>query len=323
MPETLYSYQDICLFPKYSPYRSRSEPGCSPATEFGGRGFKLPVLPANMACTIDTKLARWMSENDYFYIMHRFNVDHSHPVNQDNMAFLRIANEEKWKTISISVGVQSDDLDFLKLCVEKNLRIDYLTIDIAHAHSVRMKQMLQSIHELDFKAPFYRRDGAAIAWSNVPVKYRPFIIAGNVATPEAMLDLESWGADSVKVGIAAGKACRTFNETGFGVPMFSCILECSEVAKKPIISDGGISECGDFAKSLRAGATMVMAGSIFAACKDAPGENLFKNDPKGIWSDTITHKIYYGSASEHNKHSKHHIEGTKVELLCNGMTYEE
>lgn len=68
-----YSYQDIFLKPRYSEFHSRSE--ISLTTELGGQPFALPVLPANMACTINTELARWMSANGYFYIMHRFNAN--------------------------------------------------------------------------------------------------------------------------------------------------------------------------------------------------------------------------------------------------------
>ena len=302
--EPYYSYQDVFLKPRYSPYHSRSNADTS--ISFGPRCFKIPVVPANMVCAIDTNLARWMSANDYFYIMHRFNVDHSHPVNQDNMAFVKLANEENWKTVSISIGVQEEDKEFLNRCAKEGLRIDYLTIDIAHAHSIRMKEMLECIHRWIFGG-----------------KFQPFIIAGNVATPEAVIDLETWGADSVKVGIAQGGACTTFGMTGFGIPMFTCIQECSQVAKKPVIADGGIRTDGDFAKALVAGGTVVMAGSVFAACEDSPAESVRRFDGDHYKHDEITHKIYYGSASEYNKRTKHHVEGTKLELACNGMTYAE
>jgi GMP reductase len=43
-----------------------------------------------------------------------------------------------------------------------------------------------------------------------------FVIAGNVATPEAVIDLENWGADATKVGVGPGKVCITKLKTGFG-----------------------------------------------------------------------------------------------------------
>jgi GMP reductase len=37
-----------------------------------------------------------------------------------------------------------------------------------------------------------------------------------VATPEAVIDLENWGADATKVGMGPGKVCITKLKTGFG-----------------------------------------------------------------------------------------------------------
>ena len=320
------SYQDVFLIPEFSGYHTRDEADTS--VKLGGRKFKLPIVPANMECVIDTDIARKMSANDYFYVMHRFNKDKTKPANTDNLEFVTRANLEKWKTISISIGVKEEDKILIEFCLKEKLRVDFITIDIAHAHNIRMKEMIGFVREVTYTNKL----------KGLPI---PFIIAGNVATPDAVRDLEEWGADSVKVGIAQGGACTTYGMTGFGVPMFSCMLECAEVAKKPLIADGGIKTNGDFAKAIRAGATMVMAGSTFAACKDAPGENIceqvpyfdldtgatyFNGQPRGVVNTRngeILRKIYYGSASEYNKGSKRHVEGRKIELPCNGLTYEE
>ena len=309
---TYYSYQDVFLKPRYSEFHSRSEADVS--VKLGNKTFKVPVMPANMKCTIDVDKAKYMSENNYFYVMHRFNSDHSSAPNTDNKKFIEMANRESFKNISISLGVKDEDKELIEYCVKQNLAIDYITIDIAHAHSIRMKEMLEFLHSV-YKKGLYER---------------PFIIAGNVASPAAVVDLENWGADATKVGIAAGKACRTFNETGFGVPMFSIILECAAVARKPIIADGGISECGDIAKALRAGGTMVMAGGMFACSSDSPAETIYKNFSTGeVKDDFITpvikrkeYKRYFGSASQFNTNSDKHVEGTLVELECDGVTYE-
>lgn len=315
MANTYYSYQDIILKPNYSKFLSRDDVNVS--TQFGPRQFQMPVVPANMTCVINSELARWMSANDYFYIMHRFNVDHTHPANKDNREFLQMANEENWKTISISVGVKEEDREFLKFVAENKYRVDYITIDIAHAHSIRMKEMLEFVRGITFDAKLKAIHPSGLT-AEVVLPHQPFIIAGNVATPEAVRDLEDWGADCVKVGIAQGDACTTYGQTGFGVPMFSCMLECAAVATRPIIADGGIRMNGDFAKALVAGGSMVMAGSIFAACIDSPAESVVHLD-----HDNAVSKRYYGSASEHNKGSHRHIEGRMVELPCNGMTYVE
>lgn len=312
MSKTYYSYSEVFLKPRYSEFHSRSEADTS--ITFGNQTFKLPVVPANMECTMNVDKAKYMSENEYFYIMHRFNKDKNEPANTDNKKFIEVANNENWKNISISLGVKEEDVELIHYCILKNLRIDFLTIDIAHAHSVRMKEMLEFLHSV-YKRGAYER---------------PFIIAGNVAAAGAVVDLENWGADATKVGIAQGDACTTYGQTGFGAPMFSCIQECADVATKPIIADGGIRTNGDFAKALVAGGHMVMAGSIFAACIDSPAETVYReiitNELSNRGAGKIIvkpYKTYYGSASAKNKGANIHVEGRVVELECNKMTYAE
>ena len=112
-----------------------------------------------------------------------------------------------------------------------------------------------------------------------------FVIAGNVGTPWAVNDLADWGADMVKIGIGPGAACLTKNVTGVTVPQFSAIQEAAQVARIPIIADGGCTEIGDIAKSLGAGADLVMLGRMLASAKETPS----------IMIDG--HKIYRGMAS--------------------------
>jgi len=312
MSKTYYSYQDVFLKPRYSEFHSRSEANTS--IKFGNQTFKLPVVPANMECTMNVDKAKYMSENEYFYIMHRFNADKTAPSNTDNKKFIEVANKENWKTISISLGVKDEDKELIEHCINEELRIDFLTLDIAHAHSVRMKEMLEFLHSV-YKRGAYER---------------PFIIAGNVASAGAVVDLENWGADATKVGIAQGDACTTYGQTGFGTPMFSCIQECADIATKPIIADGGIRTNGDFAKAIVAGGTMVMAGSIFAACIDSPAETVYREIITNELSNRGTgkiivkpYKVYYGSASVKNKGTNVHVEGRAVELECNKMIYAE
>ena len=314
MSKTYYSYSEVFLKPRFSEFHSRSEADTS--IIFGNQTFKLPVVPANMECTMNVDKAKYMSENDYFYIMHRFNKDKNEPANTDNKKFIEVANNENWKTISISLGVKDEDAELIEHCISNKLRIDYLTLDIAHAHSIRMKEMLAYLNRM------YRSDICTVE--------RPFIIAGNVASAGAVVDLENWGADATKVGIAQGDACTTYGQTGFGAPMFSCIQECADIATKPIIADGGIRTNGDFAKALVAGGHMVMAGSIFAACIDSPAETVYReiitNELSNRGAGKIIvkpYKTYYGSASAKNKGANVHVEGRVVELECNKMTYAE
>ena len=103
--------------------------------------------------------------------MHRFDIS--------NYEFVKTANKENWKTISISVGVKQSDISTLQKIAEDNLRVDYITIDIAHGHSVLMKNTINEIRKL---------------FGN-----NTFVIAGNVATSDAVSDITEWGADAIKV----------------------------------------------------------------------------------------------------------------------------
>src|SRR4051812_704522 len=102
--EKALAYSDVYLVPRYSDVKSRSKLDVS--VELGGRKFKLPVMPANMVACINAERTKWLSENGYFYVYHRFNFGSNKYLGNDNFSFCTKAEEEKWKTISISVGVK-------------------------------------------------------------------------------------------------------------------------------------------------------------------------------------------------------------------------
>ena len=279
-----YKYQDISLVPEYSKLISRSN--AKTGIKLGKHNFKLPIIPSNMKSVINEEIAEWMSENGYMYVMHRFGID--------NYEFVLNANKYDWSIISISCGVQTNDYDLVDKISNEKLSVDYITIDKAHGHSASMKNIVSYSKE---KLP------------------ETYIIAGNVATKQAVKDLSSWGADCIKVGIGQGNVCTTKDKTGFTYPMFTCTQECS-VERIPIIADGGIKCNGDIAKSLVAGGHMAMAGSLFSACLDSPGDTVTLAGGK-------VGKKYFGSASEQNKGNKRHIEGVEKTLESNYMTYAE
>lgn len=274
-----FHYKDIFLIPKISglPTRKVASTYCS----LNGHSFKVPVIPSNMKCSIDEKQAKLLSENEYFYIMHRFNID--------SFNFVKSCNEEGWRTISISVGVHDKDYTAIENIFSNNLRVDFITIDVAHGHHSLVKNMLEHICNLRTSDTY--------------------IIAGNIATPQAAEDLVGWGADAIKVGIGQGYVCTTKDKTGFTMPMFTCIQDIAESCKVDIIADGGIRGNGDIAKAIAAGASMVMVGGMFASLYDSPARII--TDPK---TPTIFYKEYYGSASRKNKDSENNIEG-KSELI--------
>jgi hypothetical protein len=177
-----FDFEQINLIPQKCIVESRSE--CDTSVKFGNFTFNMPIVPANMECVIDETLATKLSNNGYFYIMHRF---------ANTLQFVRNYNDtnlisDTQTPISISIGVNQDSYDLINTIIDEKLNVDYITIDIAHGHSIKMEKMIKWLKD---KLP------------NV------YIIAGNVSTKEAVLDLKNWGADCIKVGISPG--CFTPN----------------------------------------------------------------------------------------------------------------
>ncbi len=273
--ENVFDYEDIQLIPAKCVVNSRSE--CDTTVTLGGHKFKLPVVPANMQTIIDEKIAIYLAENGYFYIMHRFQPE-------TRISFIKDMNSRGLIT-SISVGVKDEEYDFIKQLAEEQLSPDFITIDIAHGHSNAVINMIKHIK------------------AHLP---KSFVIAGNVGTPEAVRELENAGADATKVGIGPGKVCITKIKTGFGTGgwQLAALRWCAKAATKPIIADGGIRTHGDIAKSVRFGASMVMIGSLFAGHEESPGQTIEK-EGKLV-------KEYFGSASEFQKGEKKNVEGKKM-----------
>lgn len=285
---SFFDYDKINLVPRMCIVNSRSE--CDTSVEFGKYKFKMPVVPANMECVINEEIAMKLASNNYFYVMHRFNVD--------IVDFCRKMINKNHYT-SISIGVNEESYNDIERLVEYQLIPDYITIDIAHGHCIKMKNMIQFIKE------------------HLP---STFIIAGNVSTPEAVTDLEEWGADAIKVGIGPGSACTTYNATGFGSrgAQAAILKQCYEsTVKSVLIADGGISHPGDIAKSLVLGAKMVMIGGMFSGLTDSPG-----NTVQGV--DGKMYKEFWGSASAHQSNKKNRIEGTKklIPMKSHGILEE-
>jgi GMP reductase len=274
-----FDYNQINLIPRKGIVNSRSE--CDTIQKFGNLNFKLPIVPANMESVVNEELCQKLAEQGYFYIMHRFKVD--------IISFIRKMKLKGLYT-SISIGVNEDSYQLIKDLIDNNLIPDYITIDIAHGHSIKMEKMLKyliSCEELK----------------------STFIIAGNISTIEGIKDLTSWGANAIKVGISNGSVCTTYPTTGYGSRDIhaSIVKKLSSLSDIPIIADGAVKEFCDISKALTLGAKMVMIGGMMSGFEESPG--------RMVISDGRMYKEFYGSASEHsygadgNKKNKH-IEGT-------------
>ena len=149
------------------------------------------------------------------------------------------------------VGITTNMMDREDALVKAH--VDVIVVDSAHGHS---KNILEAVKNIKKTYPDLQ------------------VIAGNVATGEAVKALIEAGADAVKIGIGPGSICTTRVVAGIGVPQITAIMDAYKVAKEyniPIIADGGIKYSGDMTKAIAAGANVCMMGSIFAGCDESPG----------------------------------------------------
>ena len=167
--------------------------------------------------------------------------------------FPKAAKDDQERLIvAAAVGVGEESSERISALVDAG--VDVVVIDTAHGHSQgvidRVKKTKKDFPNLE-------------------------IIAGNIATAEAAIDLAKAGADCVKVGIGPGSICTTRIVAGVGVPQISAISDIAEALKDTkvtVIADGGIRYSGDAAKAFAAGAHCVMLGSMLAGTEESPGE---------------------------------------------------
>jgi len=153
-----------------------------------------------------------------------------------------------------AIGITADILD--RVDALKNAGVDVITLDSAHGHSKGVIDAIKQVKK---------------AFKGIP------IIAGNVATGAGAKALADAGADAVKVGVGPGSICTTRVVTGAGAPQLTAVIEAAQALKKsgvPVIADGGIRYTGDMVKAIAAGASCIMAGSIFAGTEESPGETI-------------------------------------------------
>lgn len=269
------TFSDVLIRPKYSEVLSRSSSKVNISSTIGKWTLRLPVVSSNMKTITGPNMALSMIQNGGMGIMHRFNTI------EEAVSDLKELSEAQ---VGVSIGVQEEDKKRFDQLLEAGARI--FCIDVAHGHHILVKNMIQWISSRDIKDIT--------------------LIAGNIATGEAVYDLADWGADIVKVGIGPGAVCVTRQRTGVGVPQLSALREVREEInryklKTQVLADGGIIQIGDIPKALKY-ADMVMIGSIISGTSETPGK-VFRN-PEGQF-----YKTYGGSASGENKNTNRFVEG--------------
>lgn len=164
--------------------------------------------------------------------------------------------------VAAAVGVKSDTIEKIEMLVAAGA--DAVVVDTAHGHSAGVLEVIRKSCEA------FKKSGVQI-------------VAGNVATGEGARALADAGVDAVKVGIGPGSICTTRIIAGVGVPQLTAVMlahKALEGSGVPVIADGGIRYSGDIVKALAAGASTVMAGSLFAGTEESPGETIILNGRK-------------------------------------------
>ncbi len=184
--------------------------------------------------------------------------------------FPNASKDEKGRLrVAAALGVTHNMIDRLDALV--NASVDAVTLDTAHGHS---KGVLDAVRSVKNRYPELQ------------------VVGGNVATAAGAKALVEAGVDAVKVGIGPGSICTTRVVAGVGMPQFTAIMNAYKGiydTDVPIIADGGVRYTGDIAKALAAGASTIMAGSLFAGTKEAPGETIIFQGRK--------FKVYRGMGS--------------------------
>ncbi|QID33023.1 IMP dehydrogenase [Pampinifervens florentissimum] len=171
--------------------------------------------------------------------------------------------------VGAAVGTGPDTMERVSSLVSAG--VDVIAVDTAHGHS---KRVIETVEKIKSHYPDLQ------------------VIAGNVATKEATLDLIKAGADAIKVGVGPGSICTTRIVAGVGVPQLTAIRWAYEVAREygvPIIADGGIKYSGDIVKALAMGASSVMLGNLLAGTEESPGET--------VYYQGRAYKVYRGMGS--------------------------
>lgn len=239
-------FDDVVLIPQYSEIKSRWHPSTSVTLKSRFNSdldldLEVPIMSANMDTISGVDMCKTMWDSGGIGCMHR-----NWSEGENVLAYEEVVREDRDCFVTLGVNDWRARASSLYGAGAR-----YFILDIAHGHSLLMKEAILGLRK----------------------QYQDsiMIVAGNVATQEAVHDLELWGADICKLGVSAGSICKTRLVTGHGYPMFSTILNCQNRSCQ-IIADGGIKNSGDIVKCFVAGADLVMIGSLLSGALETPGD---------------------------------------------------
>jgi len=262
-----YTFDDLLLVPAYSevlPHQVNLKTKLTTHIN-----LNIPVISAAMDTVTESAMATALALEGGIGIIHKnLNIDLQAAevvkVKQTKVDFdaypLALVDENGNLRVGAAVGV-SGDLEARVEALNKT-GVDVITMDSAHGHS---KGIIEAVKKVKNLFPDLE------------------IIAGNIVTAQAALDLVDAGASAVKIGVGPGAICTTRVVAGVGVPQLTAVNDVFEALKEyniGIIADGGIKFSGDITKALAVGAHSVMLGRMLAGTDEAPGEVILKNGKK-------------------------------------------
>ena len=273
------TYDDISLVPtEISRIKSRKEVDTS--TEFLQEELLQPVISSPMESVTGLDMANELTNLGCLGILNRFDSSLKKILEDGSYG-------KEIKAVSVALNTAID-------VIEKLANHNYIIcIDTANANN----------HEVLHKA------------EEIKKRFNVRLIVGNIAHGATLVQLESAGADAVRVGIGSGSVCTTSIQTGIGIGQVTSLLDVlfARDEKKlniKIIADGGIKSPGDVLKAIALGADAAMLGRMLAGTKETPGEVIKYDDQ--LW------KKYRGSASFGVKMKNEFIEGEETMVPYKG-----
>jgi IMP dehydrogenase len=268
------TWDDVLMVPQYSEIESRKEVDIS--TVLGKILLSTPVISSPMDTVTEADMVVAMSKAGGLGIIHRYN-----DINKQ-CDIVRTAKAHGALYIGAAVGATGDFEERTLALIDAG--VDLICVDVAHGDHILMKKCLEKLKPITSEKSIH-------------------LMAGNIATGSALLNLADWGAESARLNVGAGSICSTRIQTGHGVTGLTTLLDCIETWERvrpqqprpTLIVDGGIKTAGDMVKALALGADAIMCGSMLAGTDESPGEVLDMGGKKV--------KRYAGMASRESQHN--------------------